>query len=118
MDIVSLLLTPSHLHSKVVQNLAATVEFVHSIIKSLICCGRSTHVIFNLAKRTLVLVKNDPQRKNPFFFLYQNIHFRVPIESTGLVWYLLNSSKTHAPCGLDNNLNKISVSLKIFLSLL
>ena len=26
------------LHSKVVQNLAATVEFVHLIIKSLICC--------------------------------------------------------------------------------
>ena len=27
------------LHSKVVQNLAAVVEFVHSIIKTLNCCG-------------------------------------------------------------------------------
>ena len=29
------------LHSKVVQNLAAAVKFVHSIIKTLICCAEA-----------------------------------------------------------------------------
>ena len=30
------------LHSKVVQNIAAVVEFVHSIIKTLNCCAMHT----------------------------------------------------------------------------
>ena len=40
------------------------IENVFPYTTTIVGTWRSTHVIFNLAKRTLVLVENDPQRKN------------------------------------------------------
>ena len=38
------------LHSKVVQNLAAVVEFVHAIIKTLNCCAQDKQVFIIVYK--------------------------------------------------------------------
>ena len=62
------------LHSKVVQNIAAVVEFVHSIIKTLNCCVLRLNLFILEISKLKFLAQNRPENyKCPNFApLYLN----------------------------------------------